>query len=103
MRTNNYKLLIIPKKWKCPDFQHIEQAKKCAADNRHSLGRMKEMHAKIWCRQRRSDEAISETLQAAEIYIEVGAAKNMEDIRDLLRVIEGARGPIGALESILDR
>ena len=69
---------------------HVEQAKSHAVDNPYHLGRAIETQAQVWYRQGRLEDAKSETLRAIEVYEKVGATKDGEDCRDLLRKIEQA-------------
>jgi tetratricopeptide (TPR) repeat protein len=70
---------------------HIEQAKEFVVNDVYLLGRAMEMHAWIWYRQRKFEDATSEAFRALEAYGSVGAAKNTEDVRDLLLRIEEAQ------------
>jgi tetratricopeptide (TPR) repeat protein len=67
---------------------HIKRAKGHAGDNKYHLGRAMEEHSQIWYRQGRHEEAASEVTGAIEIYGKLGAAKDLEDCKDLLRRIE---------------
>jgi len=69
---------------------HIKQAKEHALDNKYFLGRAMEQHSRIWYRQGRHEEAVSEVKCAIEIYGKLGAARDLEDCKDLLRRIERA-------------
>jgi len=67
---------------------HVEHAKSHAANSAYNLGYATEEQAWIWYKQDRLEEAKSEALRAAEIYEKLGAAKDVEDCRRLLRYIE---------------
>jgi len=67
---------------------HVEHAKSHAADNIYCLGRATELQSMILHRQRRLEEARTEVLRAADIYEKLGAAKDVDDCRGLLREIE---------------
>jgi tetratricopeptide (TPR) repeat protein len=67
---------------------HIKQAKEHAVDNKYYLGRAMEAHARIWRRQGKHEEAVSEVMGAIEIYGKLGAAKDLERSRTLLQRIE---------------
>ena len=69
---------------------NIGQAKSHAVYDTSDLGLAMEYQARIWYRQRRHEEAKSEALGALEIYEKLGAAKDVEDCRGLLREIEQA-------------
>ena len=49
-----------------------------------------ELHAWIWHRQGRLEEAKSEALRAIDVYGRIGAGKDVEDCRNLLQKIEKA-------------
>ena len=67
---------------------HIETAKPHAINNSYHLGRAMELRAKIWRKERRLEEAKSEALRAAGIFEKIGAAKEVERCRAILRDIE---------------
>jgi len=69
-------------------YPHIEQAKFHVADSTYNLGRAIELQARFWYRQCRFDEAKSEALRAASVFENLGAARNLEDCRELLQLIE---------------
>ena len=71
---------------------HIGRAKSHTADDAYNMGCGMGMQAGIWYRQRRLEDAKSEALRALEIYERLGAAKNVENCRKLLRRIEKAMG-----------
>ena len=64
---------------------HIEQAKSCTVGHPFKLGRAMEIQARIWYRQGMFEDAKSEGSRALEIYEKLGAAKDAEDCRYLLR------------------
>ena len=68
----------------------IEQAKSRVLNDPYSLGRMMEVQAAIWYRQRRLEDATSEVLGALEIYEKLGASRDAGGCKDLLRNIEQA-------------
>ena len=67
---------------------HAERARSHAVDDAYSLGHAMGLRAQILYQQRRLEEAKSEALRALETYEEIGAAKDLEDCRALLRDIE---------------
>ena len=67
---------------------HIERAKSYTADNEYHLGSVVQMQAAIWHKQHRFEEAKSEALRAAEVFDRLGAVKDAECCRKLLRDIE---------------
>ena len=67
---------------------HIERAKSHTVNSVYYLGYAVETQARIWRRQRRLEEARAEVLRAADIYERLGATKDVEDCRELLRQIE---------------
>ena len=69
---------------------HIDQAKSHAADTALALGRAMETKARIWYRQHRLEDAISETLGAVEIYEKLGASRDTARCKGLLRNMERA-------------
>jgi len=69
---------------------HVQRAKSHAVNDAYLLGRAMELQAVFWYQQRRLDEAKAEVLHAADVYGKVGAAKDVEDCRKLLRRIETA-------------
>ena len=69
---------------------HIERAKSYATGDSFRLGRAMKEQAVIWYWQGRLEEAKSEALGAVEAYEKIGAAKDVEDCRTLLRGIGDA-------------
>ena len=67
---------------------HVEHAKSHATNSAYRLGYATEVQAWVWYEQDRLEEAKSEALRAADIYDELGATKDVEDCRKLLRYIE---------------
>jgi tetratricopeptide (TPR) repeat protein len=67
---------------------HIERAKSHTANSAYNLGYAMEMQAWVWYKQHRLEEARSEALRAADVYEKLGAAKDVEDCRTLLRDIQ---------------
>jgi hypothetical protein len=66
----------------------VKQAKEYALDDKYYLGRSMEAHARIWYRQGRHEEAVSEVMCAIEIFGKLGAAVDLERCRDLIRDVE---------------
>ena len=69
---------------------HIQRAKAHAINNPHQLGRAMEQHATFWYKQHKLEEARCEALRAVEVYEKIGAMKDVEDCRAILRNIEVA-------------
>jgi tetratricopeptide (TPR) repeat protein len=69
---------------------HIRQAKSYTANDLYLLGRAMELQADVWHEQHRLEDAKSEALHALGIYDKLGATKDAEVCRDLLRDIERA-------------
>jgi len=67
---------------------HIERAKLHTADSLYNLGCAMEQQAKVWYKQHRFEEAMSEALRAAEVFERLGATKDMENCGKLLQRIE---------------
>jgi len=67
---------------------HIEHAKSHTAGSAYYLGRAMEEEAWVWYKQHKLEEARSGALRAADIYEKLGAARDLEYCRDLLRDIE---------------
>jgi len=81
---------------------HVEHAKLHVVNSAYNLGYVTEEQASVWYEQDRLEEAKSEALCAAEIYEKLGAAKALEECRELLRGIEeelNASVSSGQLES----
>jgi tetratricopeptide (TPR) repeat protein len=69
---------------------YIEHAKSLAINDALRLSRMVERQALFWYRQRKFEEARSAVSYAADVYERLGATKDVEDCRNLLRRIEQA-------------
>ena len=67
---------------------HVERAKPCAANDAYLLGRAVRLQASFLYQQRRFGGAKSEALRVVEAFERLGAAKDVEDTRQLLRRIE---------------
>jgi tetratricopeptide (TPR) repeat protein len=67
---------------------HIELVKSHADNHAYHLGRAMELQAGLWYQQGRLEEARSEVLCAVGVYEKLGAAKDVEECRILLRDIE---------------
>ena len=67
---------------------HLRHAKSSAANDPRRLGWALELQAKFWYKEGRLEEAKSEVLRAADVYEKIGAAKDLEDCRTLLRDID---------------
>ena len=69
---------------------HTERAKSHATNDPYNLGRAMEQQARIWWKERKFEEAKSEALHAASVFDKIGAAKEAEGCRAILRDIEEA-------------
>jgi tetratricopeptide (TPR) repeat protein len=69
---------------------HIEHAKSHADNHVYNLSRMVEQQARFWYAQRKFEEARSAASNAADVYEKLGAAKDLESSRALLRKIKRA-------------
>jgi tetratricopeptide (TPR) repeat protein len=69
---------------------HIGHAKSHTVNDPYLLGRAMEQQAWFWYGEGRLEEAKSEGLCAVGVYEKLGAAKNVEDCRELLQCIEEA-------------
>ena len=67
---------------------HIERAKSHTVNSAYNLGHATELQARVWHRQDRFEEAMTEALRAADVYEKLGAAEDAEDCRTLHRVIQ---------------
>ena len=67
---------------------HIERAK-LHADSAYNLGRAMELQARFWIKQGMFEKAKLEASCAADAYMKVGATKNVEGCRKLLKRIDG--------------
>ena len=70
---------------------HIDQAKSHAVGNAYHLGRAVDTKARIWYRQRRFEDSVSEALGALEIFERLGASKDVVGCKNLIRDIERAK------------
>ena len=72
------------------DDAHVraEQARPHAGEDKYRLGRLTELRAHIWFRQRKLKEARSEVLRAKGIYEKLGLATNVQECRYLLQEID---------------
>ena len=69
---------------------HIAQAKSHAVDNAYDLGRAIFLQARVWYRQRRLEDAMSEALRALEIFEKLAVSNISEGCKVLVRNIEQA-------------
>ena len=67
---------------------HLERAKSHAVNDVYQMGRAAELHAKVWLKQCRFEEARLEAQQAVDIYEKAGAASDLEIGRKLLQDIQ---------------
>ena len=67
---------------------HIECAKSNATNDPYYLGRAMSLQAQFWYQEYRFEEAKSEALRAVDVYEKLGAMKDLEACRELLRDIE---------------
>jgi tetratricopeptide (TPR) repeat protein len=67
---------------------HIERAKSYMANNTYDLGHAMKLHGQIWFEQGKLEEAKSEVLCAIVVFEKLGAARDLEDCRKLLRDTE---------------
>ena len=67
---------------------HIEHAKSHTINDPYLLGCVMELRARVWCKERKFEEAKSEALGAAGVYGKIGATRNIEGCRAILRDIE---------------
>ena len=72
-------------------YVHIKQAKLYAADAPYDLATAALLQSRILYRQQRLEDAVSESLDALEIFQKVGALHRLASCRALLRDIERAR------------
>ena len=66
----------------------VERAKSHVVNDSYLLGHAMWLQARFWYRQRRLGEGRSEVLRAVDAFEKLGAVKDMEDCRKLLRKIE---------------
>ena len=67
---------------------NTERIKSYTVDDPYHLGRAMELQAGYWRDERKFEKAKSEALRAAEVYRKIGATKDVEDCRVILRDIE---------------
>ena len=67
---------------------HIERAKSHAINDPYLLGHAMYLRAQFWGDQCRLEEAKSDAVSAAEVFEKLGAAKNVECCREIIRDIE---------------
>ena len=67
---------------------HLELAKSHAINDQYGLDCAMEQQAWIWYKERRLEEAKSEASRAASVFEEMGAARDAERCREILRTIE---------------
>ena len=67
---------------------HADHAKSHTTNSTYNLGRAVGMQASTWYLQHRFEEARSEALCAINIYEKLEAARDLEDCRGLLRIIQ---------------
>ena len=72
---------------------HIERAKSYTSNQPYHLGLVMELQAELWYRQHRLEEARSEILRAIDVYGKLGAVRDLERCRELLRRIEIKKSP----------
>ena len=80
---------------------HIERAKSHAVDGAYNLGLAMELKARFWYRQHMFEEAKLEALRAVGSYEKVGATKDLERCRELLRKIDELGSDGELLETML--
>ena len=82
---------------------HIEHAKSHAIDGTYHLGRAMRLQARFWYKECKFEEAKSEASRAADVYERLGATKDLEDCKAILRDIEeAAKEPAGSRKPDLD-
>ena len=67
---------------------HAESAKLHAVSNVYNMGRAMELKGKVWCGERKFEDAKAETLLAAEAFERAGATEYLERCRVSLKHIE---------------
>jgi len=79
---------------------HIERAKSHAANNTYNLACAMELQANVWYQQDRPEQAKCEGLRAADVFEKLGAARDLEMCRGILRLIDfEMNGPVASDES----
>ena len=71
---------------------HAKHAKSHAVNDPYCLGRAMELQARILYKECKFEEAKTEALRAADTYKKIGAMKDVEDCRAILRDIETGAG-----------
>ena len=66
---------------------HVQHAKSHAINNPYHLGRAMKLQAGIWHREGRLEDAKAEILCAVDVFERLGAARVLEECRDILRSI----------------
>ena len=74
---------------------HVERAKTYAINDPYCLGRAMELQARFWYEEGKFGEAKPEALHAADVYEKIGAVKDVERCRAMLRTME-----VGVGESV---
>ena len=89
----NYALAgVFSKQGEFEDAQtYLEHAKSHAGDNKYVLAYVMDQQARVWYEQRRFEEARPETLRALDAFEKLGAARNVEVARQLLKIIDARR------------
>jgi len=67
----------------------VERAKSYTINHPSHLGRAMQLQAEFWYEERKFDVAESAALRAADVYERLGAARDLESCKALLRNIEG--------------
>ena len=90
LSRNHYSLAVVfSSKHRLNDAHaHVEHAKSHATNNPRLLGRAMHLQAQFWYGQLRLEEAKSEASGAIDVYENIGAMKDAEDCRALVRDIE---------------
>ena len=90
LSRNNYELADLFFKEGRFDDAHasVERAKSHAINIPYDLARAMRLQARFWHGQGKFEEAESEVLRAADVFERLGAAKDLEECRALLRDIE---------------
>jgi len=70
---------------------HVEHAKSHTVNDVYNLGQAIKLQATFWRDQHRLEEAKSGALRAVEVFEKLGAAKDVEECRELLREIDSKR------------
>jgi tetratricopeptide (TPR) repeat protein len=70
------------------DAHAYVECAKLHADNAYDLGRTMEIQAEILWKQGELEVAESEILSAIDVFVKLGAAKNLEDCRNILQLVK---------------